>query len=300
MSISTLFYTSMARVSKHAPTILSVGASIGVVATSALAWRAGRTFEDGPEYRNYDRVRNCQKHADEIPDEDVPKIERKNRALFMLDTARHIAPTVIVGASTIALIYFSNSISRKRMAALSAAYFTLQKAFDSYKERMVETLGKETVDKIVAPKLPNTGMSAEEILAMDNASDAGDVLDAVLSMVDNCSSPYARIISETSSSAWDSSEDYTLMNLNSIQDWANRRLHKKGHLFLNEVFDQLGLSRTKEGALVGWLAKGDGDCYVSFGDFESMVYRVLDAERKAIHSNVVVDFNVDGVIWDKI
>lgn len=300
MSISTLFYTSMARVSKYAPTILSVGASVGVVATSTLAWRAGRTFEDGPEYRNYERVRNCQKHADEIPDEDVPKIERKNRALFMLDTARHIAPTVIVGASTIALIYFSNSISRKRMAALSAAYFTLQKAFDSYKERMVETLGKETVDKIVSPKLPNVGMSAEEILEMDNASDASDVLDAVLSMVDNCSSPYARIISETSSSAWDPSEDYTLMNLNSIQDWANRRLHKKGHLFLNEVFDQLGLSRTKEGALVGWLAKGDGDGYVSFGDFESMVYRVPDAERKAIHSNVVLDFNIDGMVWDKI
>ena len=37
MSVSTLFYTAIGRVSKHAPTILSVSASIGVVATSALA-----------------------------------------------------------------------------------------------------------------------------------------------------------------------------------------------------------------------------------------------------------------------
>lgn len=298
MSISTIFYTTMGRVSKHAPTILSVGASIGVVATSALAWRAGRTFED-VEYRNYERVKACQDKADEIPDEDVPVIERKNRIMFALDAARHIAPTVIIGGTTIALIYFSNSISRKRMAALSAAYFTVQNAFDNYKKKMVDTLGKETVDKIVAPKLPNAGLTAEEILAMDNKSDAADVVDAVFSMVGDCS-PYARIVSETSSDVWDPSEDYTLMNITSVQDWANRRLHKRGHLFLNEVFDQLGLSRMKEGALVGWLKDGDGDGYVSFGDFESLVYRVPDEERKRIQSNVILDFNVDGVIWDKI
>lgn len=298
MSITTIFYTAVGRVSKHAPTILSVGASIGVVATSALAWRAGRTFED-VEYRNFERVKDCQDRADEIPDEDVPKIERKNRMLFALDAARHIAPTVIVGGTTIALIYFSNSISRKRLAALSAAYFTLQNAFDNYKKKMVDTLGKETVDKIVAPRLPNAGRTAEEILADDNPNDASDVVDAVLAMVNECS-PYARIISETSSTAWDPNEDYTTMNLTEIQAWANRRLQKKGHLFLNEVLDQLGLSRMKAGALVGWLKNGDGDGYVSFGDIEGSIYRVPDWERKAIHSNVVVDFNVDGVIWDKI
>lgn len=298
MSVSTLFYTAVGRVSKHAPTILSVSASIGVVATSALAWRAGRTFED-VEYRNYERVKACQDKADEIPDEEVPAIERKNRMLFALDTARHIAPTVIIGGTTIAMIYFSNSISRKRMAALSAAYFTLQNTFDNYRKKVVDTLGKETVDKIIAPKLPNTGKTAEEILANDDRNDAADVTDAVLSIVRECS-PYARIISETSSTAWDPNEDYTTMNLTEIQAWANRRLQKKGHLFLNEVFDQLGLSRMKEGALVGWLKNGDGDGYVSFGDFESAIYRVPDYERKSIHSNVVLDFNVDGIIWDKI
>mgnify|MGYP000546898592 CR=1 FL=1 len=298
MSVSTLFHTGVARISKCAPTILSVGASIGVVATSALAWRAGRTFED-VEYRNYERIKDYQDRADEIPDEEVPSIERKNRLAFALDAARHIAPTVIIGGTTIALIYFSNSISRKRMAALSAAYFAVQNAFDNYKAKMVDTLGKETVDKIVQPKLPNYGKTAEEILENDDRNDAADVTDAVLSMVRECS-PYARIISETSSTAWDPNEDYTVMNLAEIQAWANRRLQKKGHLFLNEVFDQLGLSRMKEGALVGWLKNGEGDGYVSFGDFESAIYRVPDYERKSIHSNVVVDFNVDGVIWDKI
>ena len=298
MTLSTIFHTAIGRVSKHAPTILSVGASVGVVATSAFAWHAGRTFED-VEYRNYERIKDCQNRANGIPDEEVPSIERRNRLAFALDAARHIAPTVIIGGTTIALIYFSNSISRKRMAALSAAYFAVQNAFDNYKSKMVNALGKETVDKIVQPKLPNYGKTAEEILENDDRNDAADVTDAVLSMVRECS-PYARVISETSSTAWDPNEDYTTMNLTEIQAWANRRLEKKGHLFLNEVFDQLGLSRMKEGALVGWLKNGDGDGYVSFGDIEGSIYRVPDYERKSIHSNVVVDFNVDGVIWDKI
>lgn len=298
MSITTAFYTGVARISKHAPTILSVTASAGVIATGYLAWKAGTRFED-VEGRDWDRRKECLRNADTIPDEDVPKIERKNRILFILDTVRTVAPAAIVGATTIAMIYFSNSISKKRLAAMGAAYATLQTAFDGYKRTMVEALGKESVDKILKPKLPNVGKSAEEILSSDNKSDAANVSDAVVNSL-KALSPYARIIAEESSTCWDPNEDYTSQNLAAVQLWANRRLERKGHLFLNEVFDQLGLSRTREGAVVGWLKNGEGDNYVSFGDFDASVYRVPSDEYTRVDSNFIVDFNVDGVIWDRI
>lgn len=299
MSITTAFHTGMARISKHAPTILSVTASAGVIATGVLAWRAGTDFE-WCETRDWQRRSECLRNADQIADEDVPKIERKNRILFILDTARTVAPAVIVGAATITMIYFSNSISKKRLAAVGAAYTALQTAFDGYKKTMVDALGKETVEKIVAPKLPNVGKSAEEILSGDNKSDAGDVADAVIASMKDLS-PYARIISEESSNCWDDSEDYTSENLHAIQLWANRRLERKGHLFLNEVFDQLGLSRTREGAVVGWIKNSEnGDGYVSFGDFDSSIYRVPSDDYSRVDSNFILDFNVDGMIWDKI
>lgn len=298
MSITTAFYTGVARISKHAPTILSVTASAGVVATGYLAWKAGTRFED-VEGRDWDRRKECLRNADTIPDEDVPKIERKNRILFILDTVRTIAPAAIVGAATITMIYFSNSISKKRLAAMGAAYATLQTAFDGYKRTMVEALGKESVDKILEPKLPNVGKSAEEILSSDNKSDAANVSDAVVNSL-KALSPYARIIAEESSTCWDPNEDYTSQNIAAVQLWANRRLERKGHLFLNEVFDQLGLSRTREGAVVGWLKNGEGDNYVSFGDFDASIYRVLSDDYTRVDSNFVVDFNVDGVIWDRI
>lgn len=298
MSITTAFYTGVARISKHAPTILSITASAGVIATGYLAWKAGTRFED-VEGRDWDRRKECLRNADTIPDEDVPKIERKNRILFILDTVRTIAPAAIVGAATITMIYFSNSISKKRLAAMGAAYATLQTAFDGYKRTMVEALGKESVDKILKPKLPNVGKSAEEILSSDNKSDAANVSDAVVNSL-KALSPYARIIAEESSTCWDPNEDYTSQNLAAIQLWANRRLERKGHLFLNEVFDQLGLSRTREGAVVGWLKNGEGDNYVSFGDFDASIYRVPSDDYNRVDSNFIVDFNVDGVIWDRI
>lgn len=298
MSITTAFYTGVARISKHAPTILSITASAGVIATGYLAWKAGTRFED-VEGRDWDRRKECLRNADTIPDEDVPKIERKNRILFILDTVRTVAPAAIVGAATITMIYFSNSISKKRLAAMGAAYATLQTAFDGYKRTMVEALGKESVDKILKPKLPNVGKSAEEILSSDNKSDAAHVSDAVVNSL-KALSPYARIIAEESSTCWDPNEDYTSQNLAAVQLWANRRLERKGHLFLNEVFDQLGLSRTREGAVVGWLKNGEGDNYVSFGDFDASIYRVPSDDYTRVDSNFIVDFNVDGVIWDKI
>lgn len=298
MSITTAFYTGVARISKHAPTILSVTASAGVIATGYLAWKAGTRFED-VEGRDWDRRKECLRNADIIPDEDVPKIERKNRILFILDTVRTVAPAAIVGAATITMIYFSNSISKKRLAAMGAAYATLQTAFDGYKRTMVEALGKESVDKILKPKLPNVGKSAEEILSSDNKSDAAHVSDAVVNSL-KALSPYARIIAEESSTCWDPNEDYTSQNLAAVQLWANRRLERKGHLFLNEVFDQLGLSRTREGAVVGWRKNGEGDGYVSFGEFDASIYRVPSDDYTRVDSNFIVDFNVDGVIWDKI
>lgn len=299
MSITTAFHTGMARISKHAPTILSVAASAGVVATGYLAWQAGTRFEEC-EGRDWERRRECIRNADQIADEDVHKIEMKNRILFILDTVYTCVPAVIVGSATITMIYFSNSISKKRLAAVGAAYTALQTAFDGYKKTMVDALGKETVEKITRPKLPNVGKSAEEILSSDNKSDAADVVDAVIASMHDLS-PYARIITEESSNCWDTSEDYTSENLAAVQLWANRRLERKGHLFLNEVFDQLGLSRTREGAVVGWIKNSEvGDGYVSFGDFDANTYRVPSDDYSRVDTNFIIDFNVDGMIWDKI
>src|SRR5690606_7621145 len=78
-------------------------------------------------------------------------------------------------------------------------------------------------------------------------------------------SQYARFFDELSTE-WQRQPEYNQIFLNNIQRNANDMLKARGHLFLNEVYDMLGLERTKAGQVVGWLmeADGDGDNYVSF------------------------------------
>lgn len=75
----------------------------------------------------------------------------------------------------------------------------------------------------------------------------------------------------------------------------NRRKHMydllvtRGYLFLNEVYDMLGFSRTKTGQLVGWTYKEGmtvGDIYMIYRQGESFVY--------------LLDFKPQGIILDEI
>src|SRR6202008_3412470 len=80
-------------------------------------------------------------------------------------------------------------------------------------------------------------------------------------------SPYARIWGRDTSTEWDPPPGYNLARLRSVQEYCTIRLNSKGHLFLNEVFDELGLDRTPAGAVVGWLSEkyGGDDGFGAFG-----------------------------------
>ena len=72
------------------------------------------------------------------------------------------------------------------------------------------------------------------------------------------------------------------------------------HLFLNEAYDMLGVTRTKAGQVVGWLYDTeDGDQFVDFG-LERVERQVSSAFGNTIADGFWVELNVDGVIYDKI
>ena len=128
-------------------------------------------------------------------------------------------------------------------------------------------------------KVDGAEMSIEE--AMSIGTDLG-------------TSPYGFKFDENSAS-WDRSRDMNVFFLKFTQDYFNDLLKLRGHLFLNEVYDRLGIPRRAIGQCVGWVYNENnpnGDNFVDLDIFN---------ERNNNDENVfILDPNVDGYILDKI
>lgn len=111
-------------------------------------------------------------------------------------------------------------------------------------------------------------------------------------------SPYARWFDEKCSGYCNCSESnrYFLMYQ---QNYATEKLRHRGYLFLNEVYDMLGIPRTKAGDVVGWVydeRNPVGDNFVDFGIYEDYNAEFINGYT----DKVLLDFNVDGNILDAL
>lgn len=93
-------------------------------------------------------------------------------------------------------------------------------------------------------------------------------------------------------------DEYNKIYLLCQESYLNHLLKVRGHVFLNEVYDALGFERTSDGQLIGWVYnKNDEEkAFIDFG---------LDSDknkffREGLQKTVTLDFNVQGVIYDKI
>lgn len=112
-------------------------------------------------------------------------------------------------------------------------------------------------------------------------------------------SPYARHFDETCM-AWTKDPESNKFYLLRQQEYANEKLRQRGYLFLNEVYDILGIPRTKAGQCVGWMYDTEnpiGDNYVDFGIFDQVHNRSF---VNGYENSVLLNFNVDGNILDRI
>ena len=109
-------------------------------------------------------------------------------------------------------------------------------------------------------------------------------------------SVYARFFDE-GCEQWSKNPEYNLMFLRSQQNYYNDMLKSRGHVFLNEVYDALGIPRTQAGAVVGWMISDNGDNFIDFGVFDGDRPRARDFVN-GYERSILLDFNVDGVIYD--
>jgi hypothetical protein len=87
-----------------------------------------------------------------------------------------------------------------------------------------------------------------------------------------------------------------------VQDFANEKLKAQGYLFLNDVYEMLGIKKCREGQVVGWIYNEKnpvGDNFVDFGIYNYDDPRARDFVN-GYERVILLDFNVDGNILDLI
>lgn len=285
-SISTKLARQALLTQKDSPKFMFAGGVVGMVGSTVLACRATLKLEKFVEDVQIDLNVAKEMEHEEYSEED----RRRDIGIIYARSAAGLAklygPSILLGSVSIGMLTKSHNMLNERNAALTAAYAAVDKAFNQYRSRVVEKYGEDEDREL--------RYSAQSVQVVDEETGKKKTVRRV---GDDEVSMYARFFDELSTS-WNKEPEYNLVFLRCQQSYANDMLKTRGHLFLNEVYDSLGIERTKAGQVVGWVISKDGDNFVDFG-----IYSNQDKVRDFVNGRegaILLDFNVDGIIYDKI
>jgi len=279
---------------KRSPAILfAVGLATAVTST-VLACRATLKVEDLIEKTDSDIKNVKEMKADD--DTIYPEKEYQRDTAYIYTRAagsfvKLYGPSVAVGMISVACLTGSHKILTGRNAALTAAYAALEQGFNEYRRRVVDEYGSDK---------DRDFRYGSEIREFVEETKQGPKVVEAKRVGPSGASVYARFFDEYSSS-WSRRPEYNLLFLRCQQNYANDMLRARGHVFLNEVYDMLGVDRSQAGSVVGWVITkdGSGDNFIDFGVFDGDNPRARDFVNGR-EGSILLDFNVDGVIYDKI
>lgn len=296
-SVNGMASKTVMKLKKHSPEILVVAGIAGTVVSAVLACKATTKVAEildetkGTLDTIHEGMETGAINGQEYTTEDGKKDTVVVYAQTGMKLAKLYAPAIILGTLSITSILASNNILRKRNVALGAAYAAIDKSFKEYRGRVIERFGEQVDTEL---KYGIKAKKFEEIEVDPETGKEKKVKKTVMVADPNLQSDYA-VYFDSKSRNYETNPDYNRMFLKAQQAFANNKLQTRGHLFLNEVLDDLDLPRTPAGQIVGWTKDGP-DGYVNF--------RIVEVERETEDGRhepaLLLDFNVEGNIWEKM
>ena len=291
------FKKAQLTVRKHSPEILMVAGVIGTVAGAVMACKETLELEDVLDECKQEKMEleehyaMCEEYSEDALKKDQVKLTIKQVAKII----KLYAPSVIMEATSIGVIFASNDIMRKRNASMAAAYATLNSMYKRYRQNVIESYGEE-VDKDM-----RFGVKHEKVTEIDEDGNKVKV-DARIVDLDNTAlaiSDYSRFFQMGCKGFDASSGRYNLLYLKGIQAMFNNKLIADGYVMLNDVYRELGFDTIPEGWSIGWVydeANPIGDNYIDFG-----LYEARNKNQRAVNDwepVILMDFNVDGNLYE--
>lgn len=300
-NITRSFHKVGFKLKKNSPEILVVAGVIGTVTSAVMACKAtlkvNEVVEDAK--KDIDRIHTAVEKGE--TEHGLPysvEDSKKDLTITYVQTGvkfiKLYGPAIALGTLSLAGVIQSNNILRKRNIGLAAAYAAVDKGFKDYRGRVIERFGKE-LDHELRHNIK--AKEVEEVIVNEDGTE--QVVKKTVNVADpNEISDYARFFDETCL-GWERNAEYNLNTLKGVQAWANERLKTEGFLFLNEVYEALGMQKTQAGQVVGWVydeSNPDCDNFVDLG-----IYDVHDMQKRRFvngyEKSILIDPNVDGNVW---
>lgn len=288
-------------IQKHSPEILTAVGVVGFGATIVTACKATLKVDDIlTEHTVQIEKINAVSENPQLKDKYSEQDALKDKTIVYIQTGvkivRNYLPSITLGALSIGCLLGANHILSKRNVALMGMYKACEQSFLNYRERVKEELGADKDEQFFY------GIKEEQVekTVTDKNGKEKTVTETITKTDPKAHSQYARFFDECNPN-WQKNAEYNKMFLLQVQSMMNERLQRVGHVFLNEVYEALGFEHSSAGALVGWVydEMESKDNFIDFGIFDNCD----NIKRQFINGwekSILLDFNVDGVIYDLI
>lgn len=286
---------------RHAPEILVCGGVLGMAASAVMACFATRKLDGVMEAheKRLEAAKALPAPGDAHAEETEEAMDEAPRALAgaYLKTGVEIAllyaPSALLCALSATGILTGHHLLRKRSLALAAAYATIDASYRQYRGRVASRYGQDVENQLY------NNLRTETITVTETDENGQETtVEKNLLVLEDAPSDYARIFAYGEAKAAEENIEYNLFFLQAQQNLANAMLRGNGFLFLNEVYDLLGITRSIAGQTVGWVydkeCEDHGDNHVDFG-----VQRICRKRSPApgdYEDVILLNFNVDGDI----
>lgn len=282
------------KLKKHSPEIMLVGGVVGGVVSTVMACKASTKVNDV--------IEEAKENLEIIREAELDEKEAvKAKAAVYLHTGGKLVklygPSVAIGTASVVSVLASNNILRKRVVAHASVAAAATSSLKEYRGRVVERFGEELDKELYYDIKPR---EVEEIVVNEKGEEetVNKTVETVDTKAAKIMSPFSVFFDETCP-CWHRNAEYNKNFLLQQQRYANEKLVSQGHLFINEVYDMIGVPRTEAGQIYGWVHRPDDPNFENYIDFGLANIHDKDARLfiNGHEQSVLLDFNPDGDVF---